>query len=196
MRPLPGAFAALLAMAAIACGESRQEKFERALRVAESAQEAVASARDEVAQREAAYEKATAAARAAEEDLADATRKLDAAQASLDGARAEVAKWADDASVFRVVQQRLLESDELADGAVSARVEQGVAVLEGQVAEDADRERAIEIARETPGVVAVQSRLTVAASRAPPPPVPVEPPPFEPTPPDVASPPESAPLAP
>jgi osmotically-inducible protein OsmY len=182
-----GTAIALLALFALGCGESRQEKFDRALRVAESAQEAVESARKEVAENEARFEKASEAAREAEDDLGAARGKLDAAQSSLAGARAEVAKWADDASVFRVVQQRLLEDGELDDAAVSARVEQGVAVLEGNVATEAERDRAIAIARETPGIAEVQSRLTVGpetglAPATPPPPIEVVPPAIEPPP--------------
>lgn len=162
-RSLMGVAAIAIALVT-ACSESREEKFEKALRVAESAQESVTSARKEVDKELAKYEKASAAAQAAEKKLGKARSKLDSAEASAARARAEVAKWADDATVFRTVQRRLLEEKSLGDAAVSARVQGGVAYLEGRVATRSERERAIQIARETPGVVDVQSQIAVGSA--------------------------------
>jgi osmotically-inducible protein OsmY len=170
------AIAVLAALALLACGESRQEKFEKAMHEAEVAREALDAARGELASREVAYEAEREEAREAEEALEIARRKLDAASASYDGARAEVAKWADDASVSRVLQQALLDESALAHAAIAARVEHGVALLEGTAPDDAARERALEIAREIPGVAEVQSRIEVVA------PAPPEPPTAEPSP--------------
>jgi osmotically-inducible protein OsmY len=159
--------AVVLAIALVAgCSESREEKFEKAMRAAESAQKTVVSARKEVETELAKYEKASAAAEAAEKKLTKARSQLESAESSAAKARAEVAKWADDATVFRTVQRRLLEERSLRDAAVSARVQGGVAYLEGHVANASQRDRAIQVARETPGILDVQSQITVGSAAA------------------------------
>lgn len=191
---------ALLALGLVACSESREEKYEKALRAAESAQKGVESARKEVGAELAKYEKASAAAEAAEKKLTKARSRLDSAESSAVKARAQVAKWADDATVFRTVQKRLLDEKSLREAAVSARVQGGVAYLEGSVLNESQRKRAIEIARETPGVIDVQSQITMggAAATTPsiapapvptaaPAPAPVETPPIETPPPATPS---------
>jgi osmotically-inducible protein OsmY len=154
-------FAAILL--ALACGESRQEKFEKAMHAAEVARTALDSAREGFASHEVVAEEARAAAAEAEAELGVARQKLDAASATYESARAEVARWADDASVTRVLQQQLLDEPALAVAAVSARVENGTALLEGSAPDDETRERAAAIAREIPGVVDVQSQIAVVA---------------------------------
>jgi hypothetical protein len=169
MRTRSGRLAAIgIALAVFGCGESRQEKFDKAMRAAAVARTSLDSARQELAATESAAEEARAEAADAEAELATASRKLDAATATYESARAEVAKWADDASVTRVLQQQLLDEPALEAAAVSARVEHGVALLEGSAPDEATRERAEAIARETPGVVDVQSQLVVASATAPP----------------------------
>ncbi len=158
--------AAVLALGLVACSETREEKFEKALRGAEAAQKVVESARKEVETELAKYEKASAAAESAEKRLSKARAQLDSAESSAAKARAEVAKWADDATVFRTVQRRLLEEKSLGEAAVSARVQGGVAYLEGRVPNEKARERAIQIARETPGVLDVQSQIGVGSVTA------------------------------
>ena len=65
----------------------------------------------------------------------------------------------DETLLFRAVQQRLLEDDQLDSVAVAATVSDGVVVLSGSV-EDADqRDRAVAITREIPGVEGVESRI-------------------------------------
>lgn len=76
------------------CGESRQEKFERALRQAEEARVSLESAREQVKKREANYEEARKSAEHAEAELASARGDLDSASDRLESARAEVLKWA------------------------------------------------------------------------------------------------------
>lgn len=152
---------AIAAALALACSESRQEKFEKAMRAAEVAQTSVESAQREYTAREIAAESAREAAVEAESELATARQQLDAATATFDSARTEVAKWADDASVSRILQQRLLEESALEHAAVAARVENGVALLDGTAPDPSAAQRAVEIARETPGVVDVQSQLVV-----------------------------------
>jgi uncharacterized protein HemX len=88
---------ATLAIAAallVGCGESRQQKFERALREAEEARVDLEGEREQVKQREASYEDAQKAAERAEADLEAARRELASANDRLDTARAEVLKWA------------------------------------------------------------------------------------------------------
>jgi len=152
----------LLLSAIVACGESRQEKFEKAMQSAETARRGLDAAREEYASREIEYEKARAAEQEAESELATSRRKLDAATNTWESARGEVAKWADDASVSRVLQQELLAEPALEAAALSARVEQGIAILEGTVPDTDAANRAVAIASEIPGVVDVQSRIAVA----------------------------------
>ncbi len=88
---------ATLAIAAallFGCGESRQEKFERALREAEAARVDLEAEREQVKQRETGYEQAREAAERAESELDDARRDVASASERLDAARAEVLKWA------------------------------------------------------------------------------------------------------
>jgi osmotically-inducible protein OsmY len=186
--------AVLAGMALLACGESREEKFEKAMRVAESARSSVDEVQKDVDEREAEYQKEQQEANEARERLDEARQKLAAVSENYEGARAEVAKWADDATLFRTVQQRLLEDDELEDAAVSARVEHGVALLSGSVPDEDARERAVEIARETPGIVDVQSQLVIAAGagEAPAPAPPAAEPAPVPAPAPVAAPPPPA----
>lgn len=159
---------AIAAALALACSESREEKFEKAMRAADVARVSVDSAKRDYAKQETAVEKARAAADDAEAELATARQRLDAATASFDSARNEVAKWADDASVSRLLQQRLLAESALEKAAVAARVENGVALLTGTVPDSTAAQRAVEIARETPGVVDVRSELAMPAAASPP----------------------------
>lgn len=185
MRLSPIGAVLLAIVVAAGCSESREEKFEKAMRAAESAQKAVESARKEVETELARYEKASAAAEAAEKKLSKARSRLESAESGATKARAEVAKWADDATVFRSVQRRLLEERSLRDAAVSARVQGGVAYLDGRVGNASQRDRAIQIARETPGVLDVQSQITVGSAGATTPTIAPAPPPM----------PEQAPVA-
>ena len=58
-----------------------------------------------------------------------------------------------DAALFRSVQRRLLDDEELEDLAVAAEAAKGVITLRGTVPDQETRARAEEIARATPGVV-------------------------------------------
>ena len=92
-----GRILATLAIAAVlgfGCGESRQAKYERALREAEAASVDLDAAREKVAQDEASYEAAHAAAERAEAELEAARDDLDSATARLETARSEALKWA------------------------------------------------------------------------------------------------------
>jgi osmotically-inducible protein OsmY len=157
------------ALAGFGCGESRQEKFEKAMKAADAARTTLDSARKEYAEQEAETEKARAAAADAESELAEAQHKLDAATTGFESARGEVAKWADDASVSRLLQQKLLEEPALANTAVSARVESGVALLEGTAPDTEAAARAVASAGETPGVVEVRNAIGVPSVATAPP---------------------------
>jgi hypothetical protein len=154
---------AVALLAFLGCRESRQEKFEKAMRAVDAAKATLDSAQHDYAKQESAYQKARDAATAAEAELATAHQRVEAATAAVESARTEVAKWADDASVSRLLQQRLLSEPTLEKAAVSARVEHGVALLEGSVPDAKASERAAVIARETPGVLEVQSHIAVSA---------------------------------
>lgn len=167
MRALRIGLACAAASLALACSETREQKFEKALRVVETTQADVEKAEERVAEQERRYEKARAQADRAQDELRTARDHLAAAREALAEARAEVSKWADDATLFRTVQTRLLEASALRDAAVSARVEQGVAILEGSVPTSEARDRAVAIARETPGIVGVESRLAVEPREQP-----------------------------
>ena len=78
----------------LGCGESRQEKFERALREAEAARVSLESARERVKKSEENYEEARQSAAHAEAELDAARGDLDAASDRLEATRAEVLKWA------------------------------------------------------------------------------------------------------
>jgi osmotically-inducible protein OsmY len=185
-RGLAGAAVVLAAvLVAAGCGESRQEKFEKALAASEVAKTALDSARKDLGKCESAYQEAQAEAEAARNDLERAQQSFEAASSTFENARLEVARWADDASVTRVLQQRLLADAALERAAVSARVEQGTAILAGSVPTSDVAERAAEIARETPGVAEVRSDLTVTGLGSDLPTEPAPPAAFPPEPPEV-----------
>lgn len=151
-----GALACAAALALVACGdESERERLARAAKELASAQEDVARAREDVASKEAAAQTAAAALDASRERLGAAEARLEAASTSED------LRVSDDA-IFRSVQERLLEDRALRDVAVRAAVTQGTVVLSGKVPSEKLRERALGIARETPGVAAVESQIEVA----------------------------------
>jgi hyperosmotically inducible protein len=157
----------LVLAAAIGCSESRQDRFQHAVEREQAARTDVASAQKQVDQRRKDYERADRAAREAEKQLAEARDRLNAANGRFESAQAEVSKWADDATLFRTLQKRLLEAKGLQDAAVSARVQRGVAILDGTAPDAEARDRAIQVARETPGIVDVESHITVASGSAP-----------------------------
>jgi osmotically-inducible protein OsmY len=162
MRAPTFALPALLATAllAVACGESREEKFEKAMKSADVAKSALESARKELGEREKVFEKAQAEADAAQSEVDKAQQAVASATTTYDSARIEVARWADDAAVTRLLQQRLLDEKSLEKAAISARVEQGTAILEGSAPSTDAAARAADIARETPGVADVRNSLT------------------------------------
>ena len=81
------------------CGESRQEKFERALREVKAARVDLEAASEQLAKSESSYAEARKAAEHAEAELEAARGDVDSATNRLEGARAEALKWAPDGAL-------------------------------------------------------------------------------------------------
>lgn len=144
-----------LALALGCGGEGREAKLEQARERVDEAKERLIAAESMLEERREAFEKTR-------ERLEEARERVAEAEAELGEARKEVSAHTSDAVVFRSVQRRLLEDEELEPVAISASVEEGVVTLAGEVPSEALRERAVELARETTGVVDVLSRIEVA----------------------------------
>jgi osmotically-inducible protein OsmY len=145
--------AALLAL--VGCGgNGAEEELEEASRGLAKAREAVEEARSEVEERKTEVQ-------AAQDELAEAREALREAEEELSGFEAKVDLNATDAALFRSIQKRLLDDGSLEDVAIAARVDMGVVSLSGTVPEAELRDRAVEIARSTPGVTSVESRIQV-----------------------------------
>jgi osmotically-inducible protein OsmY len=145
--------AVVLAALALGCGDSDpmlnlaqvNADVKQAQGDLDAAKETVVAREADVAAARQALELARVAVRTAETQLADR--------------KAEIDRGTADTLLFRAVQQRLLEDDQLDSVAVAATVSDGVVVLSGSV-EDADqRDRAVAITREIPGVEGVESRI-------------------------------------
>lgn len=145
--------AALLALAACG-GNGAEEELEEASRGLAEAREAVGEARREVEERQAEVQ-------AAQDELAAARAALREAEARLSGFEAKVDLNATDVVLFRSIQKRLLTDGALEDVAIEARVDKGVVSLSGAVPDAELRDRAVEIARSTPGVTSVESRIQI-----------------------------------
>ena len=152
--------AALLALStllfvAAGCGEDSQEQaLEEATAAVVAKREAVEEAREAVEARQQAVDEARKELEAAQSEL----RTL---QQALGEAEARMGLKATDAALFRSVQRRLLDDEELDDLAIAAEAAKGVIALRGTVPDQEARARAEEIARATPGVVAVENRIEV-----------------------------------
>jgi len=68
----------------------------------------------------------------------------------------------DDGSVTTRVRTVLLNDPQVNGGTISVTAANGVVTLSGQVKSEAERERAVALARQTPGVSDVRSELSVA----------------------------------
>lgn len=148
------------ALAALACGGSDPEvDLEQASQAVEEARVQVEQARETVETRESEVKQA-------EERLAEARSALREAESEFSQREAVVNRGATDAVLFRAVQRQLLEDDDLSDVAIAARVSKGVVTLSGSVPNAKLRDQAVEIARTTPGVGSVESRIEVPVSAA------------------------------
>ncbi len=140
-----------------ACGADEEEAaFHEATDDLAEAQRRVAAAREAVE----AEEREVAAAR---EDLEKAHERLNQAVAALEDARQRVGRHATDEVLFREVQRKLIDDEELAEAevAIRANVTEGVVVLQGKVPDAELRGHAEKIAGGTPGVVGVENRIAV-----------------------------------
>ena len=147
------AVAALL----LGCGGSDPEvDLERASQAAEETRSAVEVATEKVKQRDADVKEAQA-------ELAEARASLRKIEEELAKREAKVDSSATDEVLFRAVQKRLLEDDDLASVAIAAHVNNGLVALSGNVPDAELRDRAVLVARETPGVQRVQSQIQVVA---------------------------------
>lgn len=117
------------------------------------AEQALAAAQREVAARKDAVG-------AAQQAVAEAEKRAAVAEQLVAEAK-QAAAVGSDATVFRTVQSRLLEDDALAAVGISARVTNGAVTLWGRVPTKELRDRAVAIARETPGVRAVENEIEV-----------------------------------
>jgi len=113
----------------------------------------------EATQREVAARKE--AVEAAKRAVGDAEKQAVAAAEAVAEAK-RTAALGSDTALFRAVQTRLLEDPALASVAISARVQDGAVTLAGRVPDAALRDRAVAVARETPGVRAVENEIEVA----------------------------------
>jgi len=135
-------------------GDSAEEELARAREALKSARSEVSAAEQEVAQEE----ERVAEAR---EELQDAEKALREARERLRKARAKVDEHTTDALLFRAVQSRLLDDEELDGLAIQAEVSDGVVTLRGDVPAERYSERAVEVAGQVPGVDRVEDRLRV-----------------------------------
>jgi len=142
-------------------GPDPEQALAEANRAVERSRAAVEKARGVVEEREAEV-------RAAQQELADARASLGQAEEELARHEAAVDRSATDTALFRAVQKQLLEDDELSGVGISASVSEGAVVLTGSVPNGKLRDRAVEVARETPGVTRVQSRIEVSVAARPP----------------------------
>jgi osmotically-inducible protein OsmY len=146
------------ALIALACGGSDPEAdLEQASQALEEARARVEEGREAVQELEGEVQEA-------QKRLTDARAALREAESELAKRESAVDLSATDDVLFRSVQKRLLEDDDLSDVAIAARVSKGVVTLSGSVPNAKLRDRALEIARETPGVGSVQSRIEVLAA--------------------------------
>ena len=121
----------------------------------------VDAARSEVEIASATVQEREAEVQEAQQRLSEARVALKKAQQTVAARKATVDKSATDAVLFRTVQKQLLRDEKLQDVAISASVVNGTVTLTGNVADAAQRDLAIELARTTPGVANVESRIRV-----------------------------------
>ena len=138
-----------------ACGEpSIEEKLSNAEALLVDARAAVQEAQEQVDETQESLEQAQSDVEAARQELRDAESRLAEVESKVDFR-------ATDALLFRAIQKRLLEADELTDLAIRAEVVRGGVTLHGSVSRPEARDTAIEIAKSVPGVARVDSRIEV-----------------------------------
>jgi len=86
---------------------------------------------------------------------------VEAARQQLAKSSNRLEQQATDVALFRAVQESLLGNDRLRSSNVVAHVRDGVVTLYGTVPDAQRRDRAVEVARSTPGVSSVESQIVV-----------------------------------
>jgi len=148
----------------LACGgDDLEAQLERANQAVGEARVQMEETRKNVLERENAVTEAKAEFEAARAELDRARAKLLEDERALAQAEERIYGGKTDTLLFRAVQHRLLEDDALEGAAVSAQVARGRVTLRGQVSSERLRDHALEVARETPGVVEVVDEIAVRA---------------------------------
>jgi len=147
-----------MALVALACGGSDPEEDLKA------ASAAVEEARAQVSADRESVQALEAEAAKVDKQLAEARAVLREAENELAQRESAVNRSATDSVLFRAVQKQLLEDDDLSNVAIAARVSKGVVTLSGSVPNAKLRDRALEVARATPGVGRVESQIEVQVS--------------------------------
>lgn len=158
-RPLPLLAAAAVLAALAGCGEpTQEERFQEARDEAATIESRLEDARTVLEERRKEYQ-------ATQQALEEARQKVASLEEEHEAALVEVRRYATDDVLFRQVQERLLEDDELSKVAISATVESGIVTLRGDVPDASLGERAEELASGVAGVRAVQSRIEVTPAQ-------------------------------
>jgi osmotically-inducible protein OsmY len=145
-----------------ACGEpSLEDKLSSAEALLVDARAAVQETQENLNEKQEALDQAKSEVEAARQELGEAQSRLVEAESKVDFR-------VTDALLFRAIQRRLLEADELADLAIRAEVVRGNVTLHGSVSQPEARDTAIEIAKGVPGVATVDSRIEVRGETAAP----------------------------
>lgn len=135
------------------------------------AEDRLAAAGDALREARESVRVAQASVSEGEERVAEAQQELDQArQAASEAEQAlaqietEVDVDATDALLFRAVQRRLLDDDELEAVAIRAEVKRGVISLYGEVPDGELHERAETVAASLDGVVSVDNQIEIAVA--------------------------------
>lgn len=149
----------LLLLAAGCGGESQEQQLADATAAVVEKREAVEEARAEVESRQQAVDEA-------QKELDAAIGELQIREQALAEAESHVGLKATDATLFRSVQRRLLDDEELSDLAIAAEAKRGTITLRGTVPDEKTRARAEEVAQATPGVLSVENRIELEPAPA------------------------------
>jgi osmotically-inducible protein OsmY len=144
------------------CGpDTPEEKLENDAERVQEARSDVTSAADDVTSAVEELESRRKDVQDAELALARARKELRRVQSTLAKTRAQLDSSATDTSVFRFIQNALLNDPVLENAAVHAGVINGVVSLYGEVATKQQKARAEEIAAGAPGVADVRNFVDV-----------------------------------
>lgn len=162
-RPLStmrGLLGAAFAAGALACGDGTPEQR------LEKASERLADARDDVRELRSDLPELREREEEASQALQNARAALRRADQDVASAEQLVEQRATDVALFRTLQSDMLEASELGRSAIEVRVDDGVVTLSGVASDQSAHQRALEIARATPGVQSVRDQLEVEEGTA------------------------------